>query len=449
MKTIGVVIPIYNVEKYLRECLDSVINQSYTNLEIILVNDGSTDENSLNIAKEYTLKDKRIALFDKKNGGLSSARNVGIEYFSGEYKLKNKTQTIKENSLIEFNIEGNNPYEIYTVYKSYKAFNNEKDLTKFTYPIIDYIIFLDSDDYWELSCIEECVPRMDGVDVVWFDHFYYYDNIAQQKRNTLIENCGFYNNKTLDTIDFFYHLLRIRRKSFWFSVMGMIDFAFLKSIQLKFLDGIVHEDHYFGKILFFHAKKIFILVDKIYYYRIRAKSIMNYSEYSDDIDIPEFMRDVYSFIQDNTVSRKCFRHYSLFMTAGMIFLFLKYNKNSQKKYLLQDVFGDKLSLWQKEFLFGFSSKDVSYLLSRKISFDDGCTPKILHEILYDFIERQKMQIDSLQRANVEIENRVKAHLSYQIGRVLVESFKNWRKGGVLKLPYELYTIYINFRKKKR
>ncbi|MCW1496429.1 glycosyltransferase family 2 protein, partial [Campylobacter jejuni] len=59
MKTVGVVIPIYNVEKYLKECLDSVINQTYTNLEIILVNDGSTDENSLNIAKEYTLKDKK------------------------------------------------------------------------------------------------------------------------------------------------------------------------------------------------------------------------------------------------------------------------------------------------------------------------------------------------------------------------------------------------------
>ncbi|EOC4416228.1 glycosyltransferase family 2 protein, partial [Campylobacter jejuni] len=83
MKKIGVVIPIYNVEKYLRECLDSVINQTYTNLEIMLVNDGSTDEHSLNIAKEYTLKDKRITLFDKKNGGLSSARNIGIEYFSG------------------------------------------------------------------------------------------------------------------------------------------------------------------------------------------------------------------------------------------------------------------------------------------------------------------------------------------------------------------------------
>ncbi|EAL4156536.1 glycosyltransferase family 2 protein, partial [Campylobacter jejuni] len=125
-KTVGVVIPIYNVEKYLKECLDSVVNQTYKNLQVVLVNDGSTDENSFNIAKEYTLKDERFILFDKKNGGLSSARNVGIEYFSGEYILKNKTQILETNSLIEFNIEGNNPYEIYTVYKSYKAFHTTK-----------------------------------------------------------------------------------------------------------------------------------------------------------------------------------------------------------------------------------------------------------------------------------------------------------------------------------
>ncbi|MCH5336947.1 MAG: glycosyltransferase family 2 protein, partial [Campylobacter sp.] len=74
---VAIVIPIYNVEKYLEECLESVINQSYKNLEIILVNDGSTDENSFKIAKEYALKDNRITLFDKENGGQSSARNVG------------------------------------------------------------------------------------------------------------------------------------------------------------------------------------------------------------------------------------------------------------------------------------------------------------------------------------------------------------------------------------
>ena len=79
---VAIIIPIYNVEKYLEECLESVINQSYKNLEIILVNDGSTDENSFKIAKEYALKDNRITLFDKENGGQSSARNVGIEYLT-------------------------------------------------------------------------------------------------------------------------------------------------------------------------------------------------------------------------------------------------------------------------------------------------------------------------------------------------------------------------------
>ncbi|MPV62918.1 glycosyltransferase, partial [Campylobacter hepaticus] len=65
---------------------------------MVLVNDGSTDEHSLNIAKEYTLKDERFILFDKENGGLSSARNVGIEYFSQEYEFKNITTHIKENT---------------------------------------------------------------------------------------------------------------------------------------------------------------------------------------------------------------------------------------------------------------------------------------------------------------------------------------------------------------
>ncbi|EAI8991285.1 glycosyltransferase family 2 protein [Campylobacter coli] len=275
-KTIGVVIPIYNVEKYLKECLDSVINQTYTNLEIILVNDGSTDENSLNIAKEYTLKDKRITLFDKKNGGQSAARNVGIEYFSGEYKLKNKTQTIKENSLIEFNIEGNNPYEIYTVYKSYKAFNNEQDLTSFTYPIIDYIIFLDSDDYWELNCIEECVPRMDGVDVVWFDYRPLYDKV---KRKHISQMTHFdYKNEVIVTSKEWLDRAKERRLFyFWFTWQGMINFDFFKNIKLKFINGIFAEDCHFGVLLFALSKNIYVLSKQIYIYRLRELSSMNFT----------------------------------------------------------------------------------------------------------------------------------------------------------------------------
>ena len=81
---ISVIIPIYNVEKYLKRCLDSVINQTYKNLEIILVDDGSTDSSG-RICDEYAAKDKRIVIIHKENGGISDARNKGLDICTGEY----------------------------------------------------------------------------------------------------------------------------------------------------------------------------------------------------------------------------------------------------------------------------------------------------------------------------------------------------------------------------
>lgn len=81
---LSVIVPIYNVERYLKKCIDSIINQTYKNLEIILVDDGSTD-NSGNICDGYALKDRRIKVIHKENGGLSDARNKGIEISTGNY----------------------------------------------------------------------------------------------------------------------------------------------------------------------------------------------------------------------------------------------------------------------------------------------------------------------------------------------------------------------------
>jgi len=81
---ISVIVPVYNVEAYLRECVDSIIHQTYTNLEIILINDGSPD-NCGAICNKYSVKDKRIKVIHKENGGLSDARNVGIDASTGEY----------------------------------------------------------------------------------------------------------------------------------------------------------------------------------------------------------------------------------------------------------------------------------------------------------------------------------------------------------------------------
>lgn len=81
---ISIIIPVYKVEAYLKECLDSVVGQTYKNLEIILIDDGSPD-NSGNMCDEYAQNDLRIKVIHKQNGGLSSARNAGLEIATGEY----------------------------------------------------------------------------------------------------------------------------------------------------------------------------------------------------------------------------------------------------------------------------------------------------------------------------------------------------------------------------
>ena len=85
-KKVSVIIPVYNVEKYLRKCVDSVISQNHRNLQIILIDDGSTDGSSA-ICDYYAKQDNRIQVIHKENGGLSSARNAGLDISNGDYIL--------------------------------------------------------------------------------------------------------------------------------------------------------------------------------------------------------------------------------------------------------------------------------------------------------------------------------------------------------------------------
>ena len=84
MAKISVVVPVYNVEAYLERCLDSLINQTLSDIEIICVNDGSTDSSPEKL-EEFAKKDSRIKIINQENGGLSAARNTGIEAATGEY----------------------------------------------------------------------------------------------------------------------------------------------------------------------------------------------------------------------------------------------------------------------------------------------------------------------------------------------------------------------------
>lgn len=97
---VSVIIPVYNSEKYLSECLKSVANQSYHNIEIILIDDGSHD-NSGTICDEFAAKDERIKVIHKENGGVSSARNVGLAIMSGEYVTFVDSDDYIKNNMIE------------------------------------------------------------------------------------------------------------------------------------------------------------------------------------------------------------------------------------------------------------------------------------------------------------------------------------------------------------
>jgi len=97
---ISIIVPIYNTECYLRECIDSILAQTYTDFELLLIDDGSTDKSG-DICDEYALKDSRICVFHKENGGVSSARNIGIENARGEWICFVDADDVIENNYLE------------------------------------------------------------------------------------------------------------------------------------------------------------------------------------------------------------------------------------------------------------------------------------------------------------------------------------------------------------
>lgn len=100
MDLISIIVPVYNVEKYLNQCINSLINQTYQNIEIILVNDGSKDSSG-KICDEWSLRDKRIKVIHKKNEGLGLARNTGLEYVTGKYITFIDSDDYADSDLIE------------------------------------------------------------------------------------------------------------------------------------------------------------------------------------------------------------------------------------------------------------------------------------------------------------------------------------------------------------
>ena len=152
---ITIIVPIYNVEKYLRQCLDSVLNQTYQNFECLLINDGSPD-NSAGICKEYVDKDARFHYFEKENGGLASARNFGIKYSKGKYITFIDSDDWVESDYLEVLHSKIKEYNTDFVISSYKKFDMDEDCF--------YLHIWDQDYYERIWTSQELLSQLPNLE---------------------------------------------------------------------------------------------------------------------------------------------------------------------------------------------------------------------------------------------------------------------------------------------
>jgi len=128
---ISIIVPVYNVEKYLVACLESLVNQTYQNIEVVLVDDGSTDHSSV-ICEEYVQRDSRIHLYYQINGGVSSARNLGLEKANGEYVVFVDSDDYVLSNYVEtlYGLLSNNNADIAMIALNYKLESNAQASNK-------------------------------------------------------------------------------------------------------------------------------------------------------------------------------------------------------------------------------------------------------------------------------------------------------------------------------
>lgn len=288
---ISVVVPVFNVEKYLRRCLESLSSQTYKDLEIIMVNDGSTD-NSQDICDEYVERDKRFKLIVKANGGLSDARNKGFEIATGEY-----------------------------------------------------ILFIDSDDYIANNSIEEFVELIYNYncpDIIIGSYLKVTDE------QTVSDTCCYTNAQLMKGEEY---LLKCYSKNenimitAWSKIYKR---TFLRENNLSFRKGIVHEDELFTPNAILKSKRIVVSDLSFYRYCIREGSIMTAKNQIKNAKsvylIVHELDKIYANVKDSTL-KKYLRNHSATIYYQALSKILK--SDAYKEYLIDKDFLKRNSISTK------------------------------------------------------------------------------------------------------
>lgn len=232
---VSVIVPIYNVEEYLEECLESIRNQTYTNIEVILVNDGSTD-GSIEICERFCQQDNRFKLVTQENQGLSAARNRGVKESIGEY-----------------------------------------------------IMFVDSDDVVKENIVEVLFFYMNSdVDIVECQITRCKDELVENKPTSIM-----FKGESTEAI-----LKSIEFKEVKFCAFTKLYRRELVE-KVPFLEGYIYEDVYTGMNYLKYIRKMVAVDLKGYYYRVRPNSIMTKSFNEKNLDIFTIGKKLIESFDDN------------------------------------------------------------------------------------------------------------------------------------------------------
>ncbi len=246
---VSIIIPVYNVSEYLKECLDSAIDQTFRDIEIICVNDGSTDD-SPNILNDYAKKDRRIRIINKTNGGLSSARNAGLEAAKGKY-----------------------------------------------------IAFLDSDDFIEPETIEHAVNHIGGADIVFYGTNVFGDAMMDRRK----DDEEYYRLKFSGYVRLDDNIRNNTDVSAWNKLYRK---EIIDRYGITFPEGMLFEDYSFYWRYIFCCRNAYYLQEKNYNYRRREGSIMSstFNGSSKAIDHLYAMDLVFDFLLKNKMNEEYSSH---------------------------------------------------------------------------------------------------------------------------------------------
>ena len=258
---VTVIVPIYNVEQYLRECLDSIVSQTYSNLEIILVDDGSLD-NCPRICDEYKQKDNRVKVIHKENGGLSDARNAGLDIATGEYISFVDSDDVVSKKFIEL---------------LYKPFLHNENI---------------------------------GVSLCRFKPFY------GDKCNPSIEE------KSSERIDLELLLSQNSSLNTYLSMEcnSACNKLYCRRLfdDVRYPNGKIYEDVFTTYKVLFSSGEIYRTVSQLYFYRVRSGSIMGAKSFSlDYLNLVEAIHETIDWLKKNGCDRYVKYYYPALLMPEM------------------------------------------------------------------------------------------------------------------------------------